>query len=1360
MYRRLGSIALGVTLALLWTVALQGQEFRATIHGRITDPRGAVVAGAKIQAINQATNLAVSTVSTADGDYTIPLLQPGTYTLEVDKTGFKDYRRVGLVLDTGQVAGIDVTMQVGEQTQSVEVTAETPVLDSQNANEGLVVTGTDVNELPLNGRNPFMLTQLSAGSNYGGSEQFQRPFDNGAIAGWSINGGLQASNNFLLDGAPNNAQAGGNNLAWVTPVDSVSEFKVQTSSYDAEYGRTAGGIVNVTTKAGGAQYHGTGYMFLRRTALDALTPAEKDNEAEFGTAQTSVDYLNEPGFSLGGPVQIPKLYSSHHKTFFFVNYEHYYQDNPQQEEYSVPTLQELGEAPGETGVYDFSGLSNPATDGGTAVTIYNPYGQAFTDCAQTPGGNVCATTPAATVTQKGTAYTVTRSPFVIPNPFYGGSCPSAPAGVPGGSFSCNTTSQTIQGIPATAVNPIALAMMALVPAANQNGVTAIGATRYGLDDYSGSASSNPLFGNGEDHFYNLIARIDQDFGSNDHLFFRFGQDDRHQENLSSAVSGIGTSGQNPLIRANYAYALDWSHIFSPTLVSDWRLSFSRYVEAANSTNDLSVTPAALGFSSSVVAQIPDPNALGEYSVTNYTSLGKNPPYNVNFTNTWDMGGKLVKQLGAHSLKFGADVQRIQENFVSVGANFDLGFSDAWTQQNYLTSSPSSGDGLATLLLGLPSSVEADNLFDPSYMTPYYAFFTQDDWRVSKRLTLNLGLRWDIFPPVSEAHGAIIDGWETTANPINGAVQSNIAAFSASQASTFATYFPSGLPTLTGGYNWVTNNGQGDGQTAWNGLQPRLGFAYSASSRFVLRGGWARYMINPTNDWYQNPPQGYSENIAYGQSTLSQVSSSTPADALPVGTPCTASTPAGCSGNLLSNPFQFLGGAALPSPTGKTLGAQTGLGNALNYFNTSFQPASMDDFDLGVQVEITNASRIDIAYVGNRSHNLEEDAPYNVIPESLRQKCDPLEGGNPNLCNASVPNPFYGLSAFAGSTLGTSSTTTVAQLSVPYPEFVGTTGTTSSGTESGLNVGRSWYNALQATYTLRAQRSLTMSVAYTWSSTIEEGGVPSSTCGSNCNGDAGTAYTDVQEQLLERSPVSWDLPQTLKVSSVWEIPVGRGRRFLGNAGGLVDAVLGGWEHNMFLQYNSGHPWNLPASTIFFPQTGTAYDVNLHADYRGPGNIVQGIRPCVGQLAVSSTGVPSVTLESYSTANGNPYNCAVSNINFLNIPSSLAPYISPTDNFSQLGIDGSPVGDNLRTSLIRTQPATVADMSIGKTFRVYERASVQFRAEAFNAFNTPWMADSQYTSTVTSSAFGSLTKSSAQNGAAYPLREIQLGFKVIF
>ncbi len=240
------------------------QEFRATITGHVSDASGAGVPNVPIQVRHTATNELTSATTSPDGNYTIPFLRPGAVSVTVEAAGFKRFTQDGITLRVGQSAALNIVLEVGAVSDQITVTDEIPLLESAKADRGTVIDSRSVQEFPLNARNPFMLSMLVAGVQYNGNAIYQRPFDNGAIADWSINGSLNRNNEFLLDGAPNNAQAGGNNIALVPSVDAVEEFKIQTNSYDAQYGKTGGGIINVSLKSGTNDLHGTLYEFARR----------------------------------------------------------------------------------------------------------------------------------------------------------------------------------------------------------------------------------------------------------------------------------------------------------------------------------------------------------------------------------------------------------------------------------------------------------------------------------------------------------------------------------------------------------------------------------------------------------------------------------------------------------------------------------------------------------------------------------------------------------------------------------------------------------------------------------------------------------------------------------------------------------------------------------------------------------------------------------------------------------------------------------------------------------------------------------------------------------------------------------------
>ena len=346
------------SLALLLCLSATGavsQEFRATLNGRILDPAGAPVASAAVILHNVETNDAIHQQTDAQGDYVFALINPGNYELSVRHPGFKAFTRNGLTLEVNQSADLNVALELGSTSDQVTITAELSLLDTGSGDRGGVIDAKTISEMPLNGRNPFMLGALVAGVDYNGSLAYTRPFDNGAGSQFGI-GGATSSAEFLLDGAPNNAQAGGNNIAYVPPVDSVQEFKIQTNAYDAQYGKTSGGVMNVVLKSGTNAVHGSLYEFARRNAWDANS---FQNNAR--GAPKDGHYLDQYGALVDGPVLIPKVYNGRNRTFFLANYEGYHENSPQPLILSVPSV--------EMRTGDFSRLTDSQ---GRQIVIYDP----------------------------------------------------------------------------------------------------------------------------------------------------------------------------------------------------------------------------------------------------------------------------------------------------------------------------------------------------------------------------------------------------------------------------------------------------------------------------------------------------------------------------------------------------------------------------------------------------------------------------------------------------------------------------------------------------------------------------------------------------------------------------------------------------------------------------------------------------------------------------------------------------------------------------------------------------------------------------------------------------------------------------
>src|SRR5687768_5805872 len=340
---------LSIALLLATAGGVMAQEFRATIKGQIVDSSQASLPGATVSALNQETGEIASAVTNAEGSYAIPFLRPGPYTLTVEMSGFQKYTRKDMTLQVGQTAEINVTMPVAGLTEQVTVVSESPLLETSRADRGTVIDSARIAEIPLQSRSPMALIPLVAGVNYNAQAIYLRPFDNGALAAWSMNGGQSSNNEFLLDGAPNNANQGGNNIAYVPPAAAVQEMKISTNSYDAQYGRTAGGVVNVSLKSGTNSFHGEVYDYMRRKALAAnsfILNSQKRPKTE--------QYIDQYGFSVDGPIW-------KNKTFFLFTGEKYREGTPAPLSSTVPTdAFRKG---------DFSGLTDAQ---GNLIRIFDP----------------------------------------------------------------------------------------------------------------------------------------------------------------------------------------------------------------------------------------------------------------------------------------------------------------------------------------------------------------------------------------------------------------------------------------------------------------------------------------------------------------------------------------------------------------------------------------------------------------------------------------------------------------------------------------------------------------------------------------------------------------------------------------------------------------------------------------------------------------------------------------------------------------------------------------------------------------------------------------------------------------------------
>ena len=681
---RARSLFLPICALILATVGGAGaQEFRATVKGQVADTSDAALPGATVTVQNQDTNEIATAVTNTEGAYTLPFLRPGLYTLTVEMSGFQKNIRKDMRLEVGQVATVNVQLGVG-LTETVNVSSEAPLLETSRADRGQVIDSHRIAELPLQSRSPMALAVLVAGVNYNAQAIYLRPFDNGALADWSMNGGQNRNNEFLLDGAPNNANQDGNNIAYVPPADAVQEFKVSTNSYDAQYGRTAGGVVNMSLKSGTNALHGVGYEFYRRKWLDANSFLLNSRNAD-----KTDHYLDQYGLSIGGPVVLPG-YDGRNKTFFMFTGERYREGTPAPLFSTVPTdAMKRG---------DFSGLVDAQ---GRLIRIFDP------------------------ATGRDVNGVWTRDPF------------------PGNI------------IPANRIDPAAQRILGYYP--SPNGTTA------GVAPWQQNLHYAEHFN--KDLFWNWVTKVDHNFGTKDRTYFRWGENERNEVRNTSAIrTGPAQDGQLPLIRANRAVVGDWVHVFDSGTVFNVRGGYTYYLDWSQSDASFGFDSTEFGWPSNVVSQFPGQGLGGMFpriEMADFVSLSRGTVPNTH--KNWSLQPNISLTRGQHNIRGGLDVRwtnAYADNYANAGGF--LNFTQQFTRSTINSTSVLEGNSFASFLLGAPNNGEVPVNVFPHYQWFFIAPWIQDDWRVSDRLTVNLGFRWDGNGAVREEENRLNYAFDTDA----------------------------------------------------------------------------------------------------------------------------------------------------------------------------------------------------------------------------------------------------------------------------------------------------------------------------------------------------------------------------------------------------------------------------------------------------------------------------------------------------------------------------------------------------------------------------------------------------------------------
>jgi hypothetical protein len=1165
-----------VTMVLAIAGSAAAQEFRATIRGQVLDTSKGALPGATVTAQNIETNEVATAVSNAEGNYTIPFLRPGSYTLTVELSGFQKYTRSGMVLQVNETATINVEMAVGGLTEEVSVSAESPLLETSNASRGTVIDSARIAELPLQSRSPMALAVLVAGVNYNAQAIYLRPFDNGALANWSMNGGLTSNNEFLLDGAPNNANQGGNNIAYVPPAEAVQEMKISTNSYDAQYGRTAGGVVNMSLKSGTNSFHGVGYDFMRRKALAA-------NSFLLNSRQSpkTDQYIDQYGFSVDGPI-------FKNKTFFLFTGEKYREGTPAPLFSTVPTpAMKNG---------DFSGLVDAS---GRLITIYDP------------------------ATGRDVNGVWTRDPF------------------PGNI------------IPADRINPTARAIMRYLPDPNN------------IDPAVAPWQRNLAWAEhfNKDLFWNWVGKVDHNFGANDRAFFRWAENERNEiGNRGNAIrSGPAQDGQLPLIRANRAIVGDWVHIFGAGTVFNLRGGYTYFLEWSQSVDAFNFDATEF-WPASLVEQFPS-RALGglfpriEIDDFEQLSRGTSPNRNRN----WSLQPNVSLTRGAHNIRSGLDMRWTNvhnENYNNSGGQ--VTFNRDFTERTLNSTNVLEGNSFASFLLGAPDGGQVEVNPTPHYKWFFLAPWIQDDWRVSNRLTLNLGFRWDINGSVKEADNMLNYAFDPTiVNPISALVGQQVM----------------------GGIRFAGVDGAPD--RPWkldkDNWQGRVGMTYSLNEKTVLRAGYGKYFLNPT---------GQGNNAGFSQST-----------------PVIASLDGGRTPTYaLGNPWPN----GIQTPPGSSLGPLTFLGRAPDFSNPDFVVANVHQFSAGVQRELPWRVSLEATYAGSRSYDMEAAfSGYNEPSAEFQAQCDVTLGGSRSFCDQLLPNPFFQVPGFEGTTRFTNPTLSRFELNRPFPAFAG------GMDRNQNNIGKLIYDSGQFVANKRFVKGFTLNASYTW--------VPRWTQVGGTGTGAQAAYVDAVSGLLNEGPYFSHRKHRITASGVWELPWFRGER------SLKGYLLGGWSIAPMMVYQSGQPWDMPDNVNLAP--GVSRD-EIALPGKKDGQFIYGVKPCIGQRQSNGT----YSLLSVSQA----YGCT-------------EPYFLIREAFQR------------RTAMnrydeFRRPGMFMLDVNFAKTTPITNNIRLQVRLEAFNLLNSPQYDERQYNQTTSSADFGRINRNTV--GQSGFQRFVQLGFRLIF
>jgi hypothetical protein len=1187
--RKFAWLALCVAMLSLSLGSAMAQTNYGSVRGVVKDSQGAVIGGAKVTVTNQDTKVSQASVTNGSGIYIFSAVNPGTYTVSIAIPGFKTFDSTGNVVSLGATITVDASLGVGASSETVEVMADSTTLNTANATAEQVFTERQIQDLPNLGRDPFMFAQFDANVVTLGDPRYVRAEDSSGISDVSLGGAPGNTNSYVVDGIPVSTSSGG--ATFVVSPDAVSEAKIQADTFDAEIGRTGGGVFNNTLKVGSTSYHGELYGETRQTPWSANVWYNPNKQA----TPTDTTYLYSG--AIGGPL-VPPAFQKKLKwldnTFFWLTEEGYRQGQPisgSTSNYYVPTVAE------RSGDFTADGPLYDPTVAGRTTTFASECG----------GFNVIPGSPAATA--------------------HGTPCN-------GNNF----------------FNGIGFTMASAFPqplGPNAAGIYGAGANFQASGvgfktraDESVSKLEHQFFSwwTAQISYLHSGVQEPQSTFANAYSPYASGNDFENRKFDSTAFNNTFTINSSTLLTVGYGFNRYWS-------------AFPYRTQGFNFTNGFSYGGASYGFGSSFASNVPL-TSFPTVTLSGPSSAGNATP---------GLGGAfggatpqashnlvmvLSKTIKKHNLRVGYTYRGFSYHTAPPNTPGSFTFNGQYTDATGSSSGATNGyAAIADLELGLPSSI-SETLYAGPFLNreSYNSLWMQDDFRLTDKLTINAGLRYEYELGQHEVNNKFNVGFSPTA-PIS------------------YTNFSGSTENLAGGLIFAGVNGApthccGNSHTKFS---PRIGLAYQVSKNAVMHAGYGFFYA----------PVGITTSYNQGFSQITSPSITQPSSSTPIGAIPTSQVGAAA---CLSNPFY--GGTCaggLLQPSGNTLGSLTGLGGALTVFDKGRQYPLVQQYMMDVQYKLPHDFIVTVSYVGTHSTNFQLPVNINQMPNSYLASAYAANTTlTANSLTGGAINPYYATTIGGLPTTGVvanKTTLAIGQTRLPFPYYTSITEQESAGF--------GWYNSLVLKGEKRVANGLTLLATYTHASNWDNiysgiGSQTVTTTGPQDNTNLGGEYARSLDNVPNRV--------TMAVTDI--LPVGRGKRFLGNPSGFfghaLDQVVGGWQINYGQLISNGVPLSVTQS-----------NVNTHFGPTGTGGAAQ--RPTLingDPHSACLSGKPQGRLGAY-------FNAAA---------------FAPTQAYQY--------GNSPRTLPCLAPGYDTATASLDKNiFTFHDQYKLQFRIEALNLYNTP-------------------------------------------